>query len=177
MMLEQFKLLSSHKISYILVVVSALMAFALVLSNKRTQTDKEEVTDKIQASPDTFIPNGYVLIPIAVSNFESLNALVSQYAIVNLYSVNHLPYFSKGNIQRKVKTVAERIKLIRSPLNPEKFAVLAPEFQAETLIRHSGEFFVTVQNPTIDKQVSVSKEVKRKNRIEYLEEDEQKDLQ
>ena len=176
-MIEQFKFLSSHKVSYGLVVVTALTALALFLSH-RPDESSDEVVDKVQASPDTFIPNGYVLIPITVSNFESLNALVSQYAIVNLYAVNHPGSFADGALplNRKVKTVAERIKLIRSPLNPDKFAVLAPEVKAEALIRHSGEFFVTVQNPTIQEQVSVNREVKKRNRIEYLEEDEE-DLQ
>ena len=110
-----------------------------------------------------------------VSNFESLNALVSQYAIVNLYAVNNFNSLhlqsNFSQFKKQVKTVAERIKLIRSPLNPERFAVLSPESQAEALITYNGEFFVTIQNPTITEQVSVKKEVKKRSLIDYLEEE------
>lgn len=175
--MEQFKFLSSHKMSFVLIFVTLLTAFVLFLSHQKTPVSEDMTEDRVQASPDTFIPNGYVLVPIAVSNFESLNALISQYAIVNLYAVNLGHQFSNASqISRHVKTVAQSIKLIRSPLNPERFAVLAPEAQAETLIRHQGEFFVTIQNPTVQKQVSVNKELKRKNRIEYLEEENSEDI-
>ena len=169
---EQLKFLTSYKMSYFLVVATVMASFALFLSHNRSDNDSNKKVNKIQESPDTFIPNGYVLIPIMVSNFESLNALVSQYAIVNLYAVNNHPNRSSiPQIKKQVKTVAERIKLIRSPLNPENFAVLAPESQAEALITYNGEFFVTVQNPAIQKQVSVNREVKKRNLIDYLEED------
>lgn len=169
---EQLKFLTSYKISYFLIVATVMAAFALFLSYNKNDNNVNNKVDRIQESPDTFIPNGYVLVPIMVSNFESLNALVSQYAIVNLYAVNsHSNHFSTSQIKKQVKTVAERIKLIRSPLNPEKFAVLAPESQAEALITYNGEFFVTVQNPTIQKQVSVNREVKKRNLIDYLEEE------
>ena len=151
-----------------------MTAFTFFLSYKQKDNDKGE-TSKIQESPDTFIPNGYVLVPIMVSNFESLNALVSQYAIVNLYAVNNFNSLhlqsNFSQFKKQVTTVAERIKLIRSPLNPERFAVLSPESQAEALITYNGEFFVTIQNPTITEQVSVKKEVKKRSLIDYLEEE------
>ncbi len=174
MKLKELQFLSSHKIGYILVVITAITALALFLSRTSYQDDTKEPQKKdgIQASPDTFIPNGYVLIPIMVSNFESLNALVSGHAIVNLYAGLHPQVAMQGvGMRRQIKTVAERIKLIRSPLNPEKFAVLAPESQAEALIRYNGEFFVTIQNPSIQEQVSVRKETRKRNLIEYLEEE------
>ena len=170
---EQLKSLTSHKIGYFLVLTIVMTTFAFFLSYDRDD-DTENVESKVQESPDTFIPEGYVLVPIMVSNFESLNALVSQYAIVNLYAVNNPNDFhlqsSLSQIKKQVKLVAERIKLIRSPLNPEKFAVLSPESQAEALITYNGEFFVTIQNPTITEQVSVKKEFKKRNLIDYLEE-------
>ena len=171
---EQLKLLTSHKIGYFLFLAIFMTAFTFFLSYEQDDSNKN-TESKIQESPDTFIPNGYVLVPIVVSNFESLNALVSQYAIVNLYAVNNRnDFYSQGSLsqlKKQVKTVAERIKLIRSPLNPEKFAVLSPESQAEALITYNGEFFVTVQNPTITDQVSVKRDVKKRNLIDYLEEE------
>ncbi len=172
---EQFKLLISHKVGYFLVLAIFMTAFTFFLSYDKNDNDKD-IKSRIQESPDTFIPDGYVLVPIMVSNFESLNALVSQYAIVNLYAVNNSNNFhlqsNLSQFKKQVKTVAERIKLIRSPLNPERFAVLSPESQAEALITYNGDFFVTIQNPTITEQVSVKKEVKEKRSlIDYLEEE------
>ena len=172
---EQLKSLTSHKIGYFLGLTIVMTTFAFFLSYDKSD-DTKNVESRVQASPDTFIPDGYVLVPIMVSNFESLNALVSQYAIVNLYAVNNSNNFhlqsSLSQIKKQVKIVAERIKLIRSPLNPERFAVLSPESQAESLITYNGEFFVTIQNPTITEQVSVKKEIrKRRSLIDYLEEE------
>ena len=170
---EQLKLLTSHKIGYFLVLAIFMTAFTFFLSYEKNDNNKN-ADNKVQESPDTFIPEGYVLVPIMVSNFESLNALVSQYAIVNLYAVNDTSNFhlqsSFSQMKKQVKTVAERIKLIRSPLNPERFAVLSPESQAEALITYNGEFFVTIQNPTITEQVSVKKDIKTRSLIDYLEE-------
>lgn len=89
---------------------------------------------------DTFIPLGYVLIPIEVQNYESLDSILGSYGIVDLYSVNAAGVRSKSAVVRG-------IKILRAPLNPNHFAVLSPEARAAQIVGAGSTFNVVVQNP------------------------------
>lgn len=89
----------------------------------------------------TAIPAGFVLVPIEVANYESLDSILGKYGVVDLYIP---PAEPRGH---SIK-VAERVKILRAPLNPSHFAVLAPENESSQLVRHDGPFLVVVQNPS-----------------------------
>src|SRR4051794_25525844 len=80
----------------------------------RSAAPAKEVKAEPAAEADTYIPSGHVLVPIQIENSESLNAVMGPFAIVDLYSD------SSGHNT----LVAEKVKLIRAPLNPQQFAVL-----------------------------------------------------
>lgn len=89
------------------------------------------------AGIDTFIPDGYVLLPIEVQNLESLDSLIGQYGVVDLYSPGEPTAVAKG------------LKIVRSPKDPSEFSVLVPEAESATLIRaETKPFLVVVQNPS-----------------------------
>lgn len=88
----------------------------------------------------TFIPAGFVLVPIEVANFESLDSILGKFGIVDLY----VPAETRHGRARKV---AEQIKILRAPLNPSHFAVLVREADSAQLVSHAGPFTVIVQNP------------------------------
>ncbi len=89
------------------------------------------------AGIDTFIPNGYVLLPIDVQNLESLDSLLGQYGVVDLYTPGDPVAVAKG------------LKIIRSPKDPSEFSVLVPESQSAALVRAEDKpFLVVVQNPS-----------------------------
>lgn len=92
------------------------------------------------ASASTYIPAGFVLVPIEVANYESLDSILGNYGIVDLYIAPETPG------KRAVK-VAEHLKILRAPLNPSHFAVLVKDSESANLVEHTGPFTVVVKNP------------------------------
>lgn len=88
----------------------------------------------------TFIPDGFVLVPIEIANYEALDSILGNHGVVDLYRPNENPSLPP------IK-VAERVKILRAPLNPQRFAVLAPESESPGLVSYPGAFTVAVQNP------------------------------
>ncbi len=91
-------------------------------------------------SAATYIPAGYVLVPIEVANYESLDSILGKFGIVDLYIPSDDP-------RKKARKVAERIRILRAPLNRSQFAVLAREEDSAQLVSHDGPFLVVVKNP------------------------------
>lgn len=120
------------------VLLSGGMAFVLDRSNVDVTPLKVEAEDPASAS--TFIPEGFVLVPIEVANYESLDSILGKYGVVDLYT-------SPLDPTQKPRKVATRIKILRAPLNPNHFAVLAQEEDSSKLVGFSGPLTVIVQNP------------------------------
>jgi hypothetical protein len=132
--------LTSQKKNFILASIGASLVLALISSFMGRDTNSR-IADPVdsEASVDTVIPKGFVLVPIEVENYQSLDPIIGKFAVVDLFSPQS---GEKGN----PKKLASRIKLIRAPLNPSQFAVLAPEDQAPRLMSTQGRFLVVVQN-------------------------------
>lgn len=118
-------------------LVSAFLAFYWDATGPKVKN--ESPTDDPE-SASTFIPAGYVLVPIEVANFESLDSILGHFGIVDLYVPSEDPKY-------RARKIAERLKILRAPLNPSHFAVLARESESARLVSHSGPFTVVVQNP------------------------------
>jgi len=116
-----------------MIVLCGLIALIVEL-----RTDKPEAVSANDAS--TFIPDGFVLVPIDVQNPEALDSILGSYGVVDLF----VPASAEG---RPSRAIAKRIKILRAPLNPNHFAVLAPEDEAPGLVRETGPFNVVIQNP------------------------------
>jgi len=95
---------------------------------------------------DTMIPAGFLLIPLELSNAESLASLTGQFSVVDLYA--------SGGKERKGYKIAAAVKLLRAPLNPQQFAVLVREEESAKIATHEGPFFAALKNP---KEVAKSK--------------------
>lgn len=102
-------------------------------------------------SADTFIPRGYVLVPIEIANAESLSSLVGDVGgVVDLY-------LATTEQQKGGQKVGVRLKLLRAPLNPEQYAVLVKDSESSRILQFAGPFVAVVQNPETDgAQVSSS---------------------
>ncbi len=86
---------------------------------------------------DTYIPTGFVLLPIEIQNLTSLDAIIGRFGVVDLY------------IPGESQAIARSIKIVRSPRNNEQFSILVPENQSGPLVKASVKpFFAIVQNPT-----------------------------
>lgn len=128
-----FEFLESKKALIICIGLAGLMTLVFASGSKSS----DEV--KVDPSVDTFIPAGYVLVPIEVQNYESLDSILGSHGVVDLF----LP---SENGSRKGSRVANRVKILRAPLNPSQFAVLVREDDSEQLVRSQTPFFVVVQN-------------------------------
>jgi hypothetical protein len=137
-----------------LLIALALMLVIIVAVNLTSHQTVTEAADP--ASADTYIPNGYVLVPIEIQNSESLSSLVGSYAIVDL--------FRGPGSQR----VGRRLRLLRAPLNPQQFAVLVPEAEVSTLMSTPGPYWAAIQNPQERKSTEIAAH-KKKSRIEYFQ--------
>lgn len=132
--LENLKIKAKqHQMLVAIAVLSGLIAMIVELNSSSTLPTTEA------AAASTFIPDGYVLVPIDVQNPEALDSILGPYGVVDL--------FTGGMEGRPSRQIARRIKILRAPLNPNHFAVLAPENEAPNLVRESGPVTVVIQNP------------------------------
>ena len=142
------------------VLAIAVVAMFLIISavqiwgpQAKTETEQTDI-----ATADTYIPEGFVLVPIELQNSDSLASLIGGDAVVDLFRGPHS------------QKVGKRLKLLRAPLNPQQFAVLVPEDQVSTLLSSPGPFWAAIQNPQQTKQTEIASRAK-KSRIEYYQGD------
>lgn len=88
---------------------------------------------------DTMIPAGHMLIPLELSNAESLASLSGKFSLVDLYAA--------GEKGKKGFKIASGVKLLRAPLNPQQFAVLVREEDSGRIVGQEGPFFAALKNP------------------------------
>lgn len=106
------------------------------MDRPKDKSNKPQASVRTHEAVDTYIPSGFVLVPITVQNLASLDSLVGQFGVVDLYVEGENAALGRG------------LKLIRSPNDPAQFAVLVPENQAREIVRAGYKpFQVIVQNP------------------------------
>jgi hypothetical protein len=108
-------------------------------SNKAHALESKPQTESVEEAA-TFIPDGFVLVPIEVANYESLDSILGPFGVVDLF-------VSSDNPKVRPRKVAERVKILRAPLNPSHFAVLVPDSESQKIVAYSGALTVVVQNP------------------------------
>lgn len=133
--MQNLNLTSQNKILIISFVV--LLVLWLILTVKNNSATEESSSEKPKTFyADTLIPKGFVLIPIDLANVEAVAGLIDQFGIVDLYS---------GTENNSV-LVANRVKILRAPLNQNKYAVMVTEASSHELIKIKGPFLAVVQN-------------------------------
>lgn len=108
---------------------------------------------------DTYIPEGFVLVPIELNNSSLLDGLLKSTGIVDLYINN----------TQSIKKIASSVKIIRSPRNPSLFAVLVPENKADILIQQIQPFHAVIQHPHQHQKTSFRIVNKKKPRSIVIE--------
>ncbi|UOF00961.1 hypothetical protein [Bdellovibrio reynosensis] len=129
----------------LLVIAFIVMGIASwIASSNQTPENQVETTFHNQPTPrsvDTYIPKGLALITIDIANAEGLSSLIGdQGGVVDLYLATTEK--QKGGLK-----VAEKVKLMRAPLNPDLFAVLIKASEGPKLLSYQGPFIAVVQNP------------------------------
>jgi hypothetical protein len=120
---------------FIAIAFFSLCGFALSGNSSPTP-----IQEKRTESFDTFIPDGFSLLPIEVANYETLDSLLGPFGVVDLYTAPQTP-------DEKSRRIAYRVKILRAPRNPSHFAVLVPFEMVKNILRFPGPFMVSVQNP------------------------------
>lgn len=134
-------------------IAIAVMLIIIICVHVSSDTSPEVIEE---VSADTYIPDGYVLVPIELQNSDSLSSLIGAYAVVDLF---------RGPRSQKV---GKRLKLLRAPLNPQQFAVLVPEAEVSNLLETPGPFWAAIQNPQQNKAAEIASRSK-KSRVEYFQ--------
>ena len=123
----------------------AFVVLGIIAFMSRPPSEEKETPTTFAApetkSADTFIPRGFVLVPIDIANAESLSSLVGDVGgVVDLYLAS--TERQKGGLK-----VGSRLKLLRAPLNPQQYAVLVRDSESYRVLQHPGPFVAVVQNP------------------------------
>lgn len=135
--LKTFILSKDQKNKIFLGAFLLLGLVSLLLPTKPSETPQPP-SPANENSVDTYIPRGYVLVPIELANANSLGSLLSDTGgVVDLY----LPQ-GKASVK-----VASKLKILKAPYNPELYAVLVREQESSKLLSYTGPFVAVVQNP------------------------------
>lgn len=124
----------------VIAVFAMILGLIAFLAQFGRPVKKTQKMDQPFKNIDIFIPEDQSLVPIRVANNESLDQIIGQYGVVDLYSVPLGP-------GEKAFRIAYKVKLVRSPGNPNYFSVLLPADQAHRVTGYPGEFYVSVRNP------------------------------
>ena len=141
---------------FIFVGLLVLIVVNMVISLSH---EKKEIEAPLQA--DTVIPQGQVLLPINLSNIESIKGLITQFGVIDLYV--------SSSTQSASRKLASRIKILKAPLNENEFAVLVSEELAEKIMKSNGIFTGVIQNRYVPTSENLTPQTKKENsvNIEY----------
>ena len=132
----------------ILAVLSLLLSLFLAPNKKPTESP---TLAKDTSHLATYIPSGFVLVPLEIQNIENVDSLLGQYGIVDIYT------------PKNTNALKKDVRLIRSPHDPSQFAVLIPETEAPLLMASLHEpVRIALQNPNAQRASSPQPAFERK---------------
>lgn len=135
--MKVFEKIKDKKAVLYIFVISGIMSVIWEYSKNDVEV-KKEIEE--MPSADTYVPDGFVLVPIEVQNADSLDAILGNFGVVDLFHPSLEP---KG----QARLIAKQVKILRAPLDPKKFAVLVPHGQSSALVKIDTPLFVTIHNP------------------------------
>lgn len=116
-----------------------VLGLACFLTEFYKKSDEPKPAGNLE-TVDTLIPEGKELVTIEIINYESLDHIVGQFGVVNLYAAP----MAAGE---KAKLVLSNTKIIRAPNNPNHFNALLSAQEALIVASYPGEFIAGVRNP------------------------------
>lgn len=130
------KITDQHRFLILGLIAFCVLYFILYRQMHTGLSEAPKPPEKVQA--DTFIPAGFVLVPIQLENTEAVSGLIDRFAVVDVYAINPSTQLNE--------LVAEKVKMLRAPLDPNQFAVLLQDEKARELLQLNGRFSVVLQN-------------------------------
>ena len=113
-------------------------------------------------SLDSLAPEGFVLVPVELSNGEDIAHIIGSHGVADLYSYS--PHSGLPEEQ-----AAKSLKIIAPETEDGSFVVLAPEKEAPYLFQYGGPFYAVIQNPNKKGARIYKKKIVRK--LKLIEED------
>lgn len=138
----------------------ALLPIAAGAIWNSTATPAPSEGKSTRAQVDTYIPKGFVLVPIEVQNYESLDSILGQFGVVDLFQAG-------GGAHPQQVQVARNVRMLRAPQNPSHFAILVQESEVSGILKNNSAFFVVVKYPGKDGTQFVKKDVPAGRSIVY----------
>jgi hypothetical protein len=147
--------LSSDKMQKLIFLFLIIVGLFIFVPDFFSQKDLSEN----QYPPDTLVPAGFTLVPIDLQNAEAISSIIEGFAIVDLYTG------SSG--KKRADLLGRNIKLIRAPLNPEKYAVLVPVENADIILGSPGPVYATLLNRNVSDDLKMNQKKRTQSKIQY----------
>ena len=93
-----------------------------------------------ELSLDSLVPNGFVLMPIEISNGQDIKNIIGSYGVLDLYA-----YSKTTGLPETL--VASALKVLPPSTEEGVFTALIPEKSAIYLFDYTEGFYAVVQNP------------------------------
>lgn len=138
-----------------LISVTLISMIVIGLASWKSSSKADPLTGNVDIKGlDTFIPRGFVLVPIEVDNYEALDSILGKFGLVDLFKAK-----SEGG-----GPIARNVRILRAPQNPSRFAVLVEEARASNILGYQGGIFVVVKplSQAGTEFVKTKEEVRRK---------------
>lgn len=148
-----------NKNNQIGLILSVCMVFVLVITQK-VNSEPATAHQETSMNSDEYIPEGHSLVPLQLQNSEALQSLVGGFAVVNLYSAS-MDGISKGNL------VGRKVKLIRSPKQPDQFSALVKSEEAPLLLGQSSPLFAVILSRADTQNSGFNIKKAKINRIQF----------
>jgi hypothetical protein len=106
-------------------------------------------------SLDTFIPDGFSLIPIEIINSNGMDSILGRYGTADLFQEGHKSAFMRN------------VRLVRGIREDGPWAALVPSEYATSLLEAGGRFFVAVKSKKVRETEYRPKVTRAKRTIFY----------
>lgn len=149
-------LIEKNKFWWMMGTALVLMAiFQAAFVNDKTSQETDPALEDIT----TFIPKGYRLVPIPVANYKSLEQILGNYGVVDLYVRTF------KNAKTHTELIGSGIRALRPKNGSESIGLLVPVEQVGLLLQREGQFYLALNNSdvtgTVFEKKSLSKQKKR----------------
>ena len=132
-----------------------LMGMILLINHNQKKSSTDALGGSSSTTPiDTFVPSGHVLVTLQLINGDSIDSMMGNYGMVDLYSANSNDFMrddddkypnSKKNLS--ASPIATHLRIIRAPNNQKLFGVLVPEESRTLIPLLSVPVFAVIQRP------------------------------
>jgi hypothetical protein len=130
-------------------LILSLVFTLLILAYQSSSQLADEVPDELRVNLAVHIPDGYILYPFQVENFESVEPLLEAYNMVQVYDPE------TGAL------LAKNIKTLRAPKDPSHLSFLVPVNIANKLAQFGLGFKIAIQKQVDDDAIWVLNKTKK----------------